>query len=460
MARNFDGTADHIIVSAGALVGMTFGAFACIIRRGATGAWHGLVGIEDGGGAAKMNLEITDANVLNYNVDGGGGASGSTTITSTTTWYFVAADKATGTATPRFHIYNYSNNTWTHENAGGTQGNTAATIAQARLGRWQTVDDYNGDMAIAGIWENKTFTDAQWEAMGLPFSLAHWHAAQPTAFWVLDQQATGQSVRDLTGGGANQTGISGTSVATNSVPVFSYGEGDISIVLPPATGGGTITATGITSAEAFGTAQINLTVNPTAIASAEAFGTPIIQLVIAPTAVASLEAFGTHQINLSINAAGGLASEEAFGDTVVQSGLQIFPSGIVSLEEFGAATINQTITAIAIATAEAFGTATVQLGIAPAGIGSLEAFGSHRIMLGISPSGIASVEAFGDPTIQGPIFIFAGPIASAEAFGSHIVNVGLLAIINSARGSISPMVTLGKIAASLAAHAKIGSRRA
>ena len=61
-------------------------------------------------------------------------------------------------------------------------------------------------------------------------------------------------------------------------------------------GGQTLYPSGIASAEAFGTAQLNLKLEPTAIASAEAFGNAVVSgggQTLEPSGIASGEAFGT-----------------------------------------------------------------------------------------------------------------------------------------------------------------------
>lgn len=108
-------------------------------------------------------------------------------------------------------------------------------------------------------------------------------------------------------------------------------------VLPGAAGDQDITATGIASAEAFGTPSVQLNIDTAGIASAEAFGTPSVQLNIDTTGIASAEVFGTPSIQLNIDTT-GIPSAEAFGNPTVQ-----IASGV------------QTITAVGIPSAEAFG---------------------------------------------------------------------------------------------------------
>jgi hypothetical protein len=96
------------------------------------------------------------------------------------------------------------------------------------LGETDT-DFFGGDIAAAGMW-GRVLSDAEVEL--LTFTLIGWHAAVPTALWHLDQSATTQGVSDLTGGGANQSALTGTTVSTNSVPLFNYGDGPWLVVRP------------------------------------------------------------------------------------------------------------------------------------------------------------------------------------------------------------------------------------
>lgn len=123
--------------------------------------------------------------------------------------------------------------------------------------------------------------------------------------------------------------------------------------------------TGIASAEAFGTPQINQQVTPGAIVTAEAFGAPTLvvgNVNITPTGIASEEAVGVPSIHLVV-APAGIASAEVFGTaTTLVGGVTLTPSGIVSGEAFGSPTLLPgaiIVTTSGIASQEAFGTATV-----------------------------------------------------------------------------------------------------
>lgn len=173
-------------------------------------------------GNARWLISRDTANKLNFQ-QAGSAVTSTTLITVSSGWVLVAVTKTSGTNTPVFHIYNYTSNSWTHENASGTLANNTAPATASRIGRnWAGggANYFDGTCAIQGVW-NAVLTNAQIEALAYTFQ--SWFVVQPKGLWLLDQGATGTKVSDVTGGGANESAISGTSVATSSVPVFSYG---------------------------------------------------------------------------------------------------------------------------------------------------------------------------------------------------------------------------------------------
>jgi hypothetical protein len=148
-------------------------------------------------------------------------------------WCLIAVTKATGSVAPRFHKYVYSTNTWTHQDSATAAANRTPT-AHAMLGGREDpagtyVDFFDGDVEIAGAYAS-VMTDTQIES--LPFNLAAWFQAPPSLLDKLDQSATGQKVVDLSGNAFNESAITGTAVATSSVPVFNYGDGIWTPTLP------------------------------------------------------------------------------------------------------------------------------------------------------------------------------------------------------------------------------------
>jgi hypothetical protein len=223
-ARTFDGASDNVICEAGATTATTFGTFAAIIKRNST-ALNGIVALHNSAPNFIVGLEILDHASGDFAVYGSasGDINSAFTVTNADGWILLVCGKATGTATPRFHKYVYSTDTWTHSNGGGTLANTSGTVDNVKFGMAGagTGADFAGDLAVSAVWKNRQLTDTEVEQ--LAFSLMGWHATTPTALWVFDQSATTQNVIDLTGGAANQRSTTGNVVSTNSVPVFSYG---------------------------------------------------------------------------------------------------------------------------------------------------------------------------------------------------------------------------------------------
>lgn len=222
MARTFDGAGDRLTVSIG-LTGFVMGpgTAAAIVKRGADGAIHSIFHAGAAtSGANRWMLRMDAANKIDLATPTAVAAA-TLTVTVANGWSLIAASKASGTSTPRFHRYIFSTNVWSHEDGASTLADSGTPITTSCMGEQASGSgDYNGDIAIAGIW-NVVLTDTQIES--LAFSLQAWFQVQPKGLWLLDQAATTHKVADLTGGGARESALTGTTVATSAVPVFSYG---------------------------------------------------------------------------------------------------------------------------------------------------------------------------------------------------------------------------------------------
>lgn len=237
-----------------------------------------------------------------------------------------------------------------------------------------------------------------------------------------------------------------------------------------------VTPSGVASAEAFGTAQLNLAIAGVGnIASLEAFGSHVVSsgatvvsgagniaslealgsasvvpggvTVSGAGAIASLEALGTAQLNLVLTGAGAIASLEALGSATVVPGLVTIAGAgaIASGEVVGEALVTAGGSVITgagnIAGVEAFGTATLTTGpVSITGVGAIasaEALGGAVVQSGqvfiAGPGGIASEEVFGAPAISvgAAVIASAGGIASGEAFGDTLVNSGQVFILGA-----------------------------
>jgi hypothetical protein len=179
---------------------------------------------------------------------------------------------------------------------------------------------------------------------------------------------------------------------------------------------------GITSAEAFGTAKANFSFATSGIASTEGFGSGKTILILTSSGIATAEAFGSGLIKLKALPP-GIVSDEAFGSAFlnVKQTVNLF-SGIGSAETFGSAiiSIDQLLQLTGIASAEAFGNDTLFTGVflLPDSIQTTEAFGNETIRMHVNPSGITSSEGFGTPVFTVARILQMFGITSSETFGN------------------------------------------
>jgi len=146
---------------------------------------------------------------------------------------------------------------------------------------------------------------------------------------------------------------------------------------------------------------------------------------VSPTGISSSESFGSQSLSVgSVTIIpAGISSIEAFGVlSIVNGGVFVLPSAIASQEIFGALSLapgGVFILPSGISTQEAFGLAVLTSSyiIAPSSIDSLELFGLTNVAPGtivIQPSGISSSEAFGAAYLSGGTII-AGSLTLVRA---------------------------------------------
>lgn len=224
MARSFNGTTDHIQTTIGAFSAATaFGTMAFVWRSAAQNRFHGIMGAHDSGGTVKWAFEIDSTNVMAGGNDSAGSLTSTMTITTADGWVIGVYGKATGTVAPRYSKCVLSSGAWTHENGATTlaNGTSPAGTGTWRFGRWQTTDFASGQLLMAAAWTGRNLADAEREL--LSGGVAAWLGLRPDGLWMFDQSTVTNVVADLSGGGANQNAISGTSVLLDGVPGFSYG---------------------------------------------------------------------------------------------------------------------------------------------------------------------------------------------------------------------------------------------
>ena len=175
---------------------------------------HFVLRIGDGGGTTDKLTYATNATAV----------SSTSSVQPADGWCLLAVTKTAGTTAPRFHKYVYNSNSWTRDN-GSSVANTSKVgpTDTVRIGTsistGTPIRFLDGSIAAMAIFSS-ALSDAQMDV--LPFALNSWASFGPSAMWVLDQASASVPVVDWTGGGANQSAVTGTSVATASSPI-GYG---------------------------------------------------------------------------------------------------------------------------------------------------------------------------------------------------------------------------------------------
>lgn len=221
--RSFDGN-DEVLLDAAGIDPVGPFTFAWLFEPANLSSFHALIAGRNAGGVAQWNAATGDGNWLAYYaslpavlVNGA--------FAIDLSWQICAITKANGVAVPRMHRLPLGG-AWTHGNGSDPSGN-AGTIAGGHISLGQSVDvasDFVGLLALAGVWDVQ-LDDGDIEDLAANLATADWlnHASAPIGLWQLNQASTAEDVLDLTGGGADQVGLTGTSVdAENDPPGWEF----------------------------------------------------------------------------------------------------------------------------------------------------------------------------------------------------------------------------------------------
>ena len=225
MARTFNGSSANWVGAIGGCNLTPPWTILGICSHLADGRYDTLLSINtaDSAGNARITLGIDgSSDQLELDVDGNSNYS-TITLKTAEGYALIGVSKATGVVAPRFHKYVYGTNVWSHVASGSTIGNNTAPGASGVVlfGKiYASAQFFGGDILLGALF-NRVLTDAEMES--LPFSFATLQASAPVGLWLWDQSLTSQKVLDWTGNGANETTLTGTTIASVSVPVFGYG---------------------------------------------------------------------------------------------------------------------------------------------------------------------------------------------------------------------------------------------
>lgn len=136
-------------------------------------------------------------------------------------WMWVGFSKATGSVKPRWHFHNLTDATaWSHVDDGSTVGDQSGTVTKVIIGGQPgNTNGIRGSEAAVGYWSS-VLTDAQIEtACANGTALA---ASSLAGGHLLNQASTATAVTDISGHGATQSAITGTTVDADEPPGWAY----------------------------------------------------------------------------------------------------------------------------------------------------------------------------------------------------------------------------------------------
>ena len=131
-------------------------------------------------------------------------------------WVITTWTKAGGNSMVRHHRCVLSTDTWAHTDTSAMTDSANGPVADITIGRWAASGDFfNGRIAAVAVYES-VLSDEQIEA--LRNGMVAVMDAAPVGAWRFNQSNVGTAVEDLTGNGADQSAITGTSVVTGDDP--------------------------------------------------------------------------------------------------------------------------------------------------------------------------------------------------------------------------------------------------
>lgn len=244
---------------------------------GATAVW-GMLAVSNSGERLYMEND--------FDATGASGLTGGA-------WRWYVVTKAAGSNKPRWHVWDLSG-AWTHVDGGTNVGDGSGPITQLRVGNNANLNrNWRGLIAVDAAWAS-VLNDAAVEA-AFTLNASATLAAGPAFMHRWNQASTATSVTDDTGGGANQSSITGTAVSADDPVGYNYNlstsvdaSGDIT-----ATAGRTGAATvepggqGTATASAAIAGAATVTANATGTMSVSAAITGTTDQAVTPTAPAT-----------------------------------------------------------------------------------------------------------------------------------------------------------------------------
>ena len=216
--RAFDGVDDRVQCAIGGSTAPS--TLVALVRLQDLGKWQTPIALWTDSLGVSTALQITSANLLAFITNTASGARSSFTVAQDE-WVLIVGGKASGTATPRLHYYRFSTETWVHGDAVAAigDGDSVAGGVVVFGQNWGSGLDYlDGDIAAAAVFDF-LLSDAGVEDLVEVNALEDWLDLSPVGMWDFRQESTATPVTDLTGNGADQTALTGTTVLVEDPPI-------------------------------------------------------------------------------------------------------------------------------------------------------------------------------------------------------------------------------------------------
>lgn len=220
--RKFNGSSDYLRFAQGA-AGITGAVtIAILVRLEGDGTsrdlfnWHNSTGSGNG-----YDLFLDTSNKLHLYDGVSTDTASSFTCLASEGWLLLVVTKASGSAKPVFYKYRFSNTTLSTATGAANLANSGSvTGGTIRIGEYEGGFFTKGIYAAAAAF-NAALTEAQVKALYGVATLGAWKTVEvaPKGLWFFSQGSVTEEVKDETGGGANQSARSGTSVVGEEPPI-------------------------------------------------------------------------------------------------------------------------------------------------------------------------------------------------------------------------------------------------
>lgn len=131
--------------------------------------------------------------------------------------------------TPTFHIYRFSNASWSHVAGDTVIDNMALTMTHVIFGQVFGTPGFSGDISVAGMW-NVALTNSHLAELVANSRTQDWMSCTggaPLGLWDAGSSSLGT---DLTGAGANESSRSGTFITNDGPANWVYGVASASAI--------------------------------------------------------------------------------------------------------------------------------------------------------------------------------------------------------------------------------------